>query len=93
MLWGEQEAHKHYSHTVRAAVVVNEDFMKCKTVKAVDELLDSLRSKYSHAESAGSDRGFRPDQIEAAAIELQEDKKGGKTLRGNHLKKPDWYKV
>jgi len=81
-----------YTAATLTAVVVNEDFMKCKTVKAVDELLDSLRSKYSHAESAGSDRGFRPDQIEAAAIELQEDKKGGKTLRGNHLKKPDWYK-
>lgn len=76
-----------------AAWVLKDEFAKCKTVKAVNDQLEMLQGKFVQAESGGSARGFRPDQIEAAAKELQEDKKGGKALRGNHLKKDNWYKV
>jgi len=81
-----------YTASTFTAWVLKDEFAKCKTVKAVNDQLEMLQGKFVQAESGGSARGFRPDQIEAAAKELQEDKKGGKALRGNHLKKDNWYK-
>lgn len=79
--------------SLRAAAVINEEFNKCKSNKAVDDLLEQLKTRYKAAEIAASERGYRPDQIEEAAKEQREDKKAGKNRGSNNLKKAHWYQV